>query len=244
MKTFNIHGLVNPISMRRDLHQCLQSFFDRHLPLGSVVYDIGCGQKPFASYLKGKVKVHVGVDLVDGFYKTDQVDLIGSAYEVPAPDGIADAVILSQVIEHLETPLQAIRECHRLLKPGGLMFLSFPFLYPVHVEPRDFLRFTEHYLRQEIASQAFEVVESKQLGGYWYLTGMYAAMYLQDLDRGPLRTLRVVKVVSAMAQLVCLGLHKLEGMLLSAAGKDPERVRARWSVNHVTVLRKTEVTTC
>jgi len=238
MNMFSNDWLINPISMRRDLHQRLQTLFDRCLPLGSVVYDIGCGQKPFASYLKNKVKVHIGVDLVDGFYKSNQIDLIGSAYKVPAPDGIADAVILSQVIEHLETPLRAIRECHRLLKSGGLMFLSFPFLYPVHAEPRDFLRYTECYLRQEIAGTGFEVVESEQLGGYWYLTGIYAAMYLQDLERGPLLTRRLVKLVSMLAQFLCLGLHKLEGRLLTAAGKDPDRVRARWTVNHVSVLRK------
>lgn len=184
------------------------------------------------------MSAHIGVDLADGFYKPDHVDVIGTAYDVPVPGGIADAVILSQVIEHLEHPLRAMQEAHRILKPRGLMFLSFPFLYPVHAPPRDFLRFTEYYLTDELARQGFEIVESAKLGGYWYLMGMYITMYLQEVDRGLLRKSGLVKLISFMAGLVCLGMHKLEGALLAAAGKDAGKMRARWTANHVAVLRK------
>lgn len=210
------------------------------MPPNAIVYDIGCGQKPFASFLEGKVRKHIGVDLADGFYQPDQVDLIGTAYDVPAPDGTADAVILSQVIEHLESPLLAMQEAHRLLKPGGLVFLSFPFLYPQHAPPRDYLRFTEFYLANKIAGDRFVIVDSLKLGGYWYLMGMYAAMYLKEVDRGALKLTGLVKVASMVIGWFCLALHKIEGLLLRGAGKDVAGVRARWTANHLTVLRKTE----
>lgn len=234
----NLDLLLRPIALRRDLHSDFRRLFDRHLPSGAVVYDIGCGLKPFKDMLAAKVSAHVGVDLADGFYEPDHVDLIGTAYEVPAPDGVADAVILSQVIEHLEMPLRAMQEAHRLLKPGGLVFLSFPFLYPVHAPPRDFLRYTEHYLSEGLASPGFEVVEHGQLGGYWYLTGMFATMYLQEVDRGRLRATRLVKLVSMVTGWFFLGMHRLEGLLLALAGKDAGRIRSRWTANHVAVLRK------
>ncbi len=230
--------LIHPIAMRRDLHKQFRQFFEQYMPADAVVYDIGCGQKPFAALLEGKVSKHIGVDLADGFYQPDQVDLIGTAYDVPAPDGIADAVILSQVIEHLETPLLAVQEAHRLLKPGGLVFLSFPFLYPQHAPPRDYLRFTEFYLANKIAGEDFDIVESSRLGGYWYLMGMYSAMYLQELDRGALKMTRLAKVASMVVGLICLALHKTEGVLLRIAGKDVAALRAKWTANYQVVLRK------
>lgn len=234
----NIDSLIYPILLRRDLHDCLRRFFKQYMPPNAIVYDIGCGQKPFAVFLGGNVRKHIGVDLADGFYQPDQVDLIGTAYDVPAPDGTADAVILSEVIEHLDLPLAAMREAHRLLKPGGLLFLSFPFLYPGHAPPRDYLRFTEFYLSKKIAGDYFELVDSNKLGGFWYLVGMYSAMYLQDLDRGILKMTRLVKVASAVMGWICLALHEAEGAILRTSGKDVDRIRARWTANHQAVLRK------
>lgn len=236
----NLENLLYPIALRRDLHKQFRHLFTKYLPLDAIVYDVGCGQKPFAEFLKGKVKCHIGVDIADGFYKTDQVDLIGTAYDVPATDGVADIVILSQVIEHLESPLKAIREAHRLLRPGGLLFLSFPLLYPLHACPRDYLRFTEFYLSNEIAGDDFAIVDNIRLGGFWYLMGMYSSMYLQEIDRGVLRKTRFVKLISTLIGWICLTLHEAEGAILSAAGKDVAEIRSRWTANYLAVLRRCE----
>jgi hypothetical protein len=131
-----------------------------------------------------------------------------------------------------------MQEAHRLLKSGGLVFLSFPFLYPQHAPPHDYLRFTEFYLANRIAGDSFEVVDSIRLGGYWYLMGMYSSMYLQELDRGALKMTRLVKVASAITGFIFLSLHKVESALLQASGKDVARVRARWTANYLAVLRK------
>ena len=207
-------------------------------PVQAVVYDIGCGQKPFKDYLSGRVKVHVGVDLADGFYQPDQVDLIGTAYAVPAADAVADVVILSQVIEHLETPMVAMGEAHRLLRADGLVFLSFPFLYPIHAPPRDFMRYTEFYLADQLTSHGFEVVDTLRLGGFWYVTGMNAMMYLQDVDRGTLRKTGLMTLVAVLTGMVCGAMHAVEGVFLRAAGKDVAGMRAKWTMNYLTVLRK------
>lgn len=232
---------LNPIALRRDLHKVFEMAFDRHIPADAVVYDIGCGQKPFATYLSSRVRQHIGVDLADGFYQPDYVDLIGTAYAVPAEGGVADAIILSQVIEHLESPLLAMREAHRLLKPGGVMFLSFPFLYPQHAPPHDYLRYTEFYLANKLAGEDFELLEQHRIGGYWYLIGMYTNMYCRSLDRGLLKNLGLVKLVSAILGWLFLALHQIEGLALRLAGKDPGSIRGAWTVNYLAILRKNPV---
>jgi SAM-dependent methyltransferase len=235
----NFDFILNPIALRRDLHKLFEKAFDKHMPEDAVVYDIGCGQKPFATYLSSRVRQHIGVDLANGFYEINHVDLIGTAYAVPAEDSVADAAILSQVIEHLESPLLAMKELHRLLKPGGIIFLSFPFLYPQHAPPHDYLRYTEFYLTNQIADKNFEVLEQYRIGGYWYLSGMCLNMYLNSLNRGLLKNLYLIKLVLVVLGWLFLALHHFEGLVLRLAKKDPSRIRQAWTVNYLVILRKT-----
>lgn len=230
--------IFKPISVRADVHSLSEEMFEKYLTADAVVYDIGCGQKPFAEFLKGKVKSHIGVDLADGFYQADKVDIIGTAYAVPAPDGCADAVISSQVIEHLKTPLLAIAETHRLLKSGGLFFLSFPFLYPIHAAPRDFMRYTEFYIRQEIAADKFDVIELQRIGGFWYLMGMYLGMYASQFDQGIIKKLCIVKAFNLFISIICRLLQGAENMVLKAAGKNIENHHAKWTLDYVCLLKK------
>jgi SAM-dependent methyltransferase len=56
-------------------------------------------------------------------------------------------VFSSQVLEHVPDDRGVLRECARVLRPGGQLVLSVPFYWPLHEEPHDFRRFTNHGLR-------------------------------------------------------------------------------------------------
>ncbi len=59
------------------------------------------------------------------------------------PNASFDFVLSDQVLEHVEgDPYQAISECHRVLRPGGVAVHTTCFINPVHGEPKDFWRFT------------------------------------------------------------------------------------------------------
>ena len=59
------------------------------------------------------------------------------------PDSSFDYLLSDQVLEHVEgDPYQAIRECHRVLRPGGISILTTCFIKPIHSCPKDFWRFT------------------------------------------------------------------------------------------------------
>jgi len=72
-------------------------------------------------------------------------------------DGAFDAVVCTEVLEHTLNPFAAVAEIHRVLKPGGLVFLSAPFNFRIHGPLPDCWRFTEHGLRALLAR--FEIVE-------------------------------------------------------------------------------------
>ncbi len=64
------------------------------------------------------------------------------------PDESFDFVCSDQVLEHVEgDPQQAIDQCRRLLKPGGITVHTTCFINPVHGVPKDFWRFTPEALR-------------------------------------------------------------------------------------------------
>lgn len=63
-----------------------------------------------------------------------------------APGIAYDTVVMIEVLEHVLEPRLALDNVHRLLKPGGRLVLSTPFLFPMHDRPMDFFRFTRYGL--------------------------------------------------------------------------------------------------
>jgi SAM-dependent methyltransferase len=234
----NIGTFLNPIELRRDVRNGLQKYFLKYLTPQMEVYDVGCGDKPFAAFLDGRVKAHIGVDIENGFYDRRHIDLIGSAYSIPTGDSTADAVISSQVIEHLDDPRAAIKETARILKEGGLFFLSFPFIYPIHALPHDYFRYTEFAASTMLKEQGFEIIEQQRIGGFWYCAGLFTGMYIKAFDRGVFKKIYLVKALNCFLKWACLGLHKLEACVLRVAGKNASDFRKVWTVDYIIVARK------
>lgn len=80
------------------------------------------------------------------------------------PEGEYDSIVCTQVFEHLARPELAAQSLYRLLKPGGVLLLTAPFLNPVHGLPLDFRRFTPNAL-ELILQDAGLVVDSIDFGG-------------------------------------------------------------------------------
>lgn len=71
-----------------------------------------------------------------------QVDIIGDAHKLPIKDKIVDGIIITAVLEIVENPWLVVNELHRVLKDGGLVLATVPFLQPYHPDPTDCHRFT------------------------------------------------------------------------------------------------------
>jgi SAM-dependent methyltransferase len=131
----------------------INSIHDRELKKFAPIYlkgrmvDIGCGTKPFHNLLAPYVTEHIGVDHEGTMHEKSKVDLFGTAYDIPSIDEYYDSAICTAVLEHLEEPEQAIRECFRILKPGSYAIYSVPFIWHLHEEPRDFFRYSKYGLK-------------------------------------------------------------------------------------------------
>ena len=125
--------------------------------------DIGCGTKPYKALLIHIVQEHIGVDHHETLHDKSNIDRFGTAYEIPADDGEFDCALCTAVLEHLEEPEMALRECFRVLKPGGIAIYSVPFIWHLHEEPRDFYRFSKYGLKYLFEKVGFEIIEIKPM---------------------------------------------------------------------------------
>ena len=172
--------------------------------------DIGCGTKPYKPLFAGYVTEHVGVDHDDTFHDKSNIDLYGSAYNIPVESESFDSALCTAVLEHLEEPEKALRECYRVLKPGGVALYAVPFIWHLHEEPRDFYRYSKYGLNYLFDKVGFEIVELKALSGFWVTFGQLLVYNLYRLNRGPLRWFRIVDGLGLLLQGIAYGLDKLD----------------------------------
>jgi len=104
------------------------------IPAGNRILDAGAGElqwKPYCSHLQ-----YVSQDLAQYDGRGDgkglqckswngmRVDIISDIIEIPLPDASFDAVLCSEVLDHVPSPSLALMELDRLLKPGGIMLIT------------------------------------------------------------------------------------------------------------------------
>ena len=116
-----------------------------------VLLDVGAGQSDFTD-ITSQFKLcavdfypYPGVTVVCDFTK-----------ELPLADASADILMLSNVLEHVPEPNTLLEECRRVLKPGGIMLGSVPFMIQIHQRPYDFFRYTEMNLEYILKKHNFK----------------------------------------------------------------------------------------
>ena len=97
----------------------------------------------------------------------------------PVEDATYDAVVLSNVLEHLYSYQSTVSEAHRAIKPGGKIVVTVPFLFYVHASPSDYFRYTQFALHRIFEDAGFVDIAIVPLG-----TGIFSAAW-QTLQ-GPL----------------------------------------------------------
>jgi SAM-dependent methyltransferase len=97
-----------------------------------------------------------------------QFDLV----RCPLPDGCLDAVVLLNVLEHIEDDLEALRQVRRILKPGGIAVIEVPagpHLYDFYdKELKHYRRYAMAGLRTSAANAGLRVVSASHLGFFAY----------------------------------------------------------------------------
>lgn len=118
-----------------------------------VLLDLGCGTQPYRSLYHNLFKQTVAGD----YCVRSRIDTRLDICSLPFMDEVFDAVILSEVIEHIDDPVRALSEVSRVLKKGGLIFLTWPFMHPLHEMPHDYARYTEFGMNRLLRKTGFQL---------------------------------------------------------------------------------------
>jgi SAM-dependent methyltransferase len=127
---------------------------------GGTVVDYGCAESPYLGLFRGAT--YVGVDLAGNPGATVTLRADGT---VPLGDASADLVLSTQVLEHVADPELYLRECVRLLRPGGTLILTTHGIMYLHRDPTDYWRWTCDGLTRIVDRAGLEVVEVRGVLG-------------------------------------------------------------------------------
>src|SRR3990172_1040644 len=121
------------------------------LPADALVLDVGAGRGDFADLLEGHNTLALDV------YPYPEVDIVCDLTQVdPFRHESFDAILLTNVLEHIYNTRAMLATLSSLLKPGGVLLVSIPFMVKIHQAPIDYVRYTHYaleFLGQECGLQ-------------------------------------------------------------------------------------------
>jgi len=140
--------------------------------------------------------------------------VFGDAPHLPFADAVFDTVLLFDVLEHLQQPDASLAEACRVLRPQGTLVARIPFLYPLHDQPHDFQRWTQHGLADLFHRHGFRVI---RIQPYGQPSETAAALMAIALAHDALEAVRRLRAASLIAPFLVLAIPpiNLMGWLLA-----------------------------
>lgn len=150
----------------------------RKVPAGWRLLDAGAGERryrPFCDHLRYVSQdfarydgVGDGAGLQTEAWDQSKLDIVSDITAIPEPDQSFDAMLCTEVFEHLPDPVAALREFARLLRPGGWLILTAPFCSLTHFAPYHFATgFSRYWYGTHLPAHGFEIVELRENGNFF-----------------------------------------------------------------------------
>jgi len=140
---------------RRELYLSMKRL-GRHIT--GAILDVGCGSKPYQHLFS--VTSYIGMEIQKGAKDGSmEADVLYDGRVFPFRMEQFDSVLCTQVLEHVFEPSAFLKEIHRVLKPGGTLLLTTPFVWDEHEQPADYARYTSYGLNHLLRANGFKIVE-------------------------------------------------------------------------------------
>lgn len=149
----------------------------KKIPQGLTILDAGAGElqfKKFCSHLNyisqdfGQYTGEGNVGLQTGTWDNAKLDIVSDITSIPLPDASVDAIMCTEVFEHIPDPIAAIKEFSRLIKPGGYLLTTAPFASLTHFAPYHFASgLSRFFYEKHFPDHGFEIQELTFNGNYF-----------------------------------------------------------------------------
>lgn len=147
--------------------------------LGGRVLDVGCADRWIERHCQDTAH-YIGLDYpaTGAALYAARPDIFADAGRLPLANACVDAVLCLEVLEHVQDHVAALEQFARVLKPGGTLLLSMPFMYPVHDAPHDYQRLTVYGLQRDLARAGFHIVRLAKVGHAVRAAGLLTCLAL------------------------------------------------------------------
>lgn len=150
----------------------------KRIPKGKKILDAGAGELQY-KYLCSHLK-YVSQDFAqyDGSgdnkglqtesWDNTKLDIISDIIKIPVKDRSFDAIMCTEVFEHIPYPEKAVKEFSRILKKKGTLILTVPFAALTHFAPYFFSNgYSRYWYEKVLADYGFKILEMKYNGNYF-----------------------------------------------------------------------------
>ncbi len=120
---------------------------------GTALLDLGCGMKPYMYIYKDRCAKCIAAD----YEMRSEVDVRVDAKNLPFSSDSFDIVLLTEVIEHISDPARVLAEITRVLKPRGLLLMTWPLNFMIHEVPHDYFRATEFGMAELLSRTSLRI---------------------------------------------------------------------------------------
>lgn len=204
------------------------------IPKGSSILDAGAGEQQFKKYCTHLKYVSQDFaqykpnDLNSGLqmekWDYGELDIISDIATIPVENESFNAIMCTEVFEHIINPREAIKEFSRILKRDGHLIITAPFCSLTHFAPYHFYSgFNRFFYETVLPENGFEIIEMVSNGNYFeYLAQELnripeiAKLYSQsELNQNEFRAIfelkellqKLTKKDTNSSELLCFGFH-------------------------------------
>ena len=146
---------------------------EKDIVLSGKVLDLGStGKASYLRFLKLGEAEFLRLDIEKNSEVDCQIDFEKDS--LPFADNSIDYILCFNLLEHIYNGKFLAGEMRRVLRPGGYLVGSSPFLARIHPDPKDFFRYSSDSLRQMFQESGFEGIVVENIG-----FGPFSAHYAQ-----------------------------------------------------------------
>lgn len=165
------------------------------LPTGWRVLDVGAGSCPYRSCFnhctyETQDFTQLSKEQLIGKSGYGQIDHISDILRIPVADTSFDAILCTEVLEHVPEPIRAVKEFARILKPGGKLLITAPLGSGIHQAPYHYYGgYTPYWYDKFLAENGFENIHVESNGGFFKHYGQESIRFTKmsapwKIDRG------------------------------------------------------------
>lgn len=164
---------------------CLKKYIDDIVTTydtpGKKLIDIGAGRCQYKS--KFKNVIYKSQDIVNNSNKS--IDYVCDAGDIPVDNSSFDYILCTQALEHFNEPDLCFKEFNRILKEGGLLFLTTHQSFEEHMVPNDYFRYTRYGLKYLAGKNNFQVIKIEPEGGRFIFLAKYFTTAIPKILKNP-----------------------------------------------------------